>query len=216
MIRNILFLLFIGSFIGIFWTAFSGTGQRLFGRGSEPQNSTTDGAVAQTMEPVDHDVPRVLSDPSNQGSVPSELAPVKNLGEVLDFRITPPWVLGNWPIVTTGLRSGGLFGYRVPLVSGTTEQGVTGSLTYYFTPSQRLERIELLGDTGDARQLVKIVTETYGLRRAITKNNEFIYRRSAGEQVVSELQIRTSTVVRSAAPYHRFSISMILSRPDNT
>jgi hypothetical protein len=216
MIRKILFLLLIGSSIGVPWAMFSGFGEKLFGGGSAASTSSTPESMAQTMEPVDHDVPRILPDQLDHGRLPSELAPVKNLDDVLDFQITPPWVLGNWPNVTTGLRSGGLFGYRVPLVTDTTEQGITGSLTYYFTPSQQLERIELLGDTGDARQLVKIVTEKYGLRRAITKNDEFIYRLAVDKQVISELQIRTSTVVRSAAPYHRFAVKMILSRPDRS
>jgi hypothetical protein len=216
MIRTLIFLLLlVGSFAVPFF-ALSDTGKAIMGKVTGSSEETNGAALYmdQMLGPDMNDVPRLLPAQLDRSRLPSELAPIKPLAEVLDFEITPPWVLGNWPNVTTGLRDGDLFGYRVPLVTGTAEDAITGSLTYYFTPAQRLERIQLRGDTGDARALVEIVTTRFGMQRQISGEGEYLYRQVADKQTVGELRATTRRVVRSAAPYQRFEISLTLSRPD--
>ena len=159
------------------------------------------------------DMPRLLPDQLVQSKLDVELAPAKTLEQVLDFRVTPRWVMGTWPNVTTGLRQGEWFGYRVPLVTGTSENDVTGSLTYYFGSDQRLQRITLEGDTGDARRLVTLVTARHGLKQSYTDQREYLYRRTQSGRVISELRLRPDSVVRAAAPFQRYEVSMSLSRP---
>ncbi len=57
---------------------------------------------------------------------------VQDASSVFDFQITPEWVVAHWPTVSTGLAQLQLEGYRVPLVTGTAQQDLAGSLTYYF------------------------------------------------------------------------------------
>ena len=68
-----------------------------------------------------------------------------------------------WPQVATGLGQLQLQGYRVPLVSGTTEGDVAGSLTYYFNAQQQLQRIAFQGNTGDPRNLIVLLRSRYQL-----------------------------------------------------
>ena len=72
----------------------------------------------------------------------------------LDGERTSAWVLARWPRVSTRLANLDLQGYRVPLVSGTADGDLAGSLTYYFNSQQRVQRITFIGSTGDARPLV--------------------------------------------------------------
>ncbi len=216
MIRTIIFLLLLAASFAVPFFALSDTGKSIMGKmtGRSDKDSASASDMDQMLGPAMSDLPRLLPAQLDRSRLPSELAPIKPLAVVLDFEITPPWVLGNWPNVTTGLRDGDLFGYRVPLVTGTAEDAITGSLTYYFTPAQRLERIQLHGDTGDARALVEIVTTRFGMRRQISGEGEYLYRQMAGKQTVGELKVTTRRVVRSAAPYQRFEISLTVSRPD--
>ena len=49
--------------------------------------------------------------------------PLPSLAEVLRLDVTVEWVLQRWPRVTTGLPQLQLQGYRVPLVTGTKDDG---------------------------------------------------------------------------------------------
>lgn len=146
-----------------------------------------------------------------------EVAPIRRIEEAFHFHVTPPWVLGSWPHVSTGLFDEKLYGYRVPLVTGTSDNDVSGSLTYYFSPTQKLERITLEGDTGDGRKLVHWVTTQHGLVRDFeAEQGAYVYRRRENGKVVSELRIRPDHVINASLPQQRFHISMVLTRPAAT
>ena len=83
---------------------------------------------------------------------------------MLRFDIAPRWVLEHWPYVATTREEGGLDGLRVPLLTGTRPHDVAGSLTYYFDPQQRVQRIALDGVVGDERHLVSVVTRLFPLQ----------------------------------------------------
>ena len=68
-------------------------------------------------------------------------------------------------------------GYRVPLVTGTTDADVAGSLTYYFNQKQRVERITFFGTTGDTPRLVAFLESQYGFKREKTAEpNLYVYQ----------------------------------------
>ncbi len=143
-----------------------------------------------------------------------EVAPIVNLEDVLNFNVNPPWVLSRWPQVTTGLKKDSWFGYRVPLVTGTDDNDVTGSLTYYFGTSQQLEQITLEGDTGDGRRLVNLLTSQLGLQPVMTtEEGVYLYRKMENENVVSQLRLRPASSLTGNRAGQRFSISLVLNRP---
>ena len=70
-------------------------------------------------------------------NLPRPTTPVLSLEEVLRFDVTTAWVLSKWPRVSANLAELDMQGYRVPLVTGTGDADVAGSLTYYFNAKQR-------------------------------------------------------------------------------
>ena len=141
---------------------------------------------------------------------------VHPLEEVLRFDVTSGWVLASWPRVSADLAELDVQGYRVPLVSGTTDSDVAGSLTYYFNSKQRVERITLFGTTGDARNWWPSWNRGSGSSGAIVPEpNLFVYQVKAWGKVTSELRIRPAPVVRSEIPKARFEVALLLDRPSS-
>lgn len=161
-----------------------------------------------------HDAPRQV----DAGAAPA-LATVDQpldfqpLGAVLRFDITPAWVMAHWPRVTTGLGDIELHGYRVALVTGTSEADVAGALTYSFDAQQRLMKISLDGVTGDPRSLVTLVTAQFGLVRETAEPGADLYRLRTGRQVKSELKIRTAPIVRRGEARGRYEVNLVVTRP---
>jgi hypothetical protein len=154
--------------------------------------------VAESAAPIDRDV---------------EWAPTVPFDRALSFNATIPWVLGTWPQVSTGIVDKDLFGYRVPLVTGTAEDDVTGSLTYYFGGDKTLRRIVLEGDTGDARRLVALLSARYQVLRHLTdEQGVFYYRSSQDSLIQTELKVRPRGIVQAAVPHQRFVVSLQMSR----
>jgi hypothetical protein len=141
--------------------------------------------------------------------------PVGELGEVFRFDITANWIMGRWTRVSTGLAQLQLQGYRVPLVTGTAENDLAGSLTYYFNPRQRVQKITFNGTTGDATRLVRFLMGRYGFKRRIVNDaGLFTYEAPAPPgEVRSILRIRPAGVVQSDQPYRRFHVDLVLERP---
>jgi hypothetical protein len=135
--------------------------------------------------------------------------------QTFNFDVTPAWVLGSWSRVSTGLAELDLQGYRVALVTGTREGDLAGSLTYYFDTRQQLQRIVFTGNTGDARPLVAWLTGRYHLMRELTGDpSMYLYRIRDGKTVMSELRIKPADVVRQGESLTRFSVNVMLSRPE--
>jgi hypothetical protein len=142
--------------------------------------------------------------------------PVVPLEQALRWELTPAWVLSTWPRVTTHLAELDLQGYRMPLVSGTTETDIAGSLTYYFDPQQRLERITFNGTTGDARRLVTFLNQQHHFQRRLAKDDPglYLYQVEQDQRALSELKIRAAPIVKSGSPYGRFEVSIEMRRPE--
>ena len=102
---------------------------------------------------------------ANEANQPAP--PPHTLAEVLRFDITVPWIIAHWPRVSAGLSQLDLHGYRVPLITGTGESDLAGSLTYYFNKKQQLDRIIFHGTSGDPRASITLVSNQYKLERVI-------------------------------------------------
>jgi hypothetical protein len=145
--------------------------------------------------------------------VPVEGYGTVHLGEVINFNATPSWVMARWPRVTVGLAETELQGYRVALVSGTAQDDIAGSLTYYFDNEQRVSIIHFRGSTGDPRKLVALVMSQYEMLPQATGDPRLqLYQRKWNGKPVSELQIHTADVLRADEPYSRFSLEMAIKR----
>jgi hypothetical protein len=136
------------------------------------------------------------------------------LAEVLHFEGTPAWVMSRWPRVTSGLAEPDMQGYRVPLVTGTGENDIAGSLTYYFDAQQHVKLFHFRGTTANPHQLVAFVTERYGLKPQPTSDPGLqLYQVKWNGKPTSELRVRTTEIVRAAQPYSRYHVELAVRRP---
>lgn len=137
-----------------------------------------------------------------------------DLAEVLNFDGSPAWVMSRWPRVTVGLAETDLQGYRMPLVTGTGENDLAGSLTYYFDKNQRVQFIHFRGTTGNPHKLIGLVTQRYGLARQPSGDPSLLlYQVKWNGKPTSELRIRTAGVLRAAQPNTRFQVELAMKRP---
>ena len=154
-----------------------------------------------------------------QGPPPvSDHVPIFDLAEVLRFDISPNWVIARWPRVSASLAQLQLQGYRVPLVTGTAEHDLAGSLTYYFDPRQRLQRITFQGVTGDPRKLLELLTTRHGFARRLTNDpSSFVYEvPGTDKKAKSVLWIRPARVVKAEESCHRFQVALVMERAEQS
>lgn len=95
---------------------------------------------------------------------------VSHFAEIFRFDLSPQAIARRWSRVSTGLSDARLAGYRVPLVTGTSDSDLAGSVTYYFDNRPRLRRITFLGTTGNPQRLVEFLSRQYGFRRVHGEN----------------------------------------------
>ncbi|RMF87183.1 MAG: hypothetical protein D6741_20870 [Planctomycetota bacterium] len=133
------------------------------------------------------------------------------------FDVTPDWILTHWPRVSAGLAELRLQGYRVPLTTGTREDDIAGSLTYYFTPEQTVQRITFHGTTGNPNRLIAFLTRNYGfVHRKTNHAGLFLYvvpEPGNLDEVRSFLWIRPKQILHQGDRYHRFDLELVIERP---
>jgi len=140
--------------------------------------------------------------------------PVHDFSEIFRFDIDTAWVLGRWPRVTTQLADVELQGYRVPLVTGSREDDLAGSLTYFFGRQHKLQRISFFGTTGDARRLVAMLESRFEFQRELDADpGLFLYQVKWNGKPDSELRIRAADVVTSTQSHRRFEVALVIQRP---
>ena len=142
--------------------------------------------------------------------------PIRSMDEVLRFDVRPDWVISVWPRVTTGLGQIQLNGYRVPLVTGTAQDDLAGSLTYYFDPHAQLQRIVFHGTTGNPQRLIALVTNRFGFARHVLNNPGLVLYEvpaAPGEMPRSTLSVESASVIKANDPYQRYRLSMVIERP---
>jgi hypothetical protein len=169
-------------------------------------------ANGQPAQGIDSQGIAALHAPSKPQSI--EGFPATDLKEVLHFDGTPAWVMSRWPRVSSGLATLDLQGYRVPLVTGTAQDDLAGSLTYYFDKEQRVKFISFQGATGDPRKLIAMVTEKYGFKPEQTNDPGLsLFMVKWNGKPVSELRIRPARLVRADQPHSRYEIYLAMRRP---
>lgn len=151
---------------------------------------------------------------SGLGSYPGAgLQPIP-LPQVLNFNVSKAWVYQRWDRKTTALSELDLDGVRVPLVTGTSVGDVAGSLTYYFDEQGQVQRIALVGCTGNTTQLEQLVTHHFGFQRQATPiAGQRLYQLKSGDKVFGELRLRPAAVIVSNDPFDSFAIDFQLQRP---
>jgi hypothetical protein len=148
-----------------------------------------------------------------EGALPPLAGPaVDQLGEVLRFDVSPAWVSARWARVTTTLADTQFDGLRVPLVSGTSDTDLTGSLTYYFDREQQVQRLTFHGTTGNSARLVQLLTETYQFEREPSLGGE-VYTHKWNGRPTSVCRIRTAPVLRADMPNSKLEVLLEINRP---
>ncbi|MFZ5828495.1 MAG: DUF6690 family protein [Planctomycetota bacterium] len=142
--------------------------------------------------------------------------PVVALQEAFRFDISPQYVLYRWPKVSAAVPELQLQGYRVPLVTGTQPGDLAGSLTYYFNPYQQVQRIVFRGTTGDVGPLTQMLVARFRLARRLTNHPGLLQFEgmNSKNQPASLVRIRSAPVVRAEDQLHRFSVELVLERPE--
>lgn len=145
--------------------------------------------------------------------LPEDRTAQVDLAEALRFDVTPAWVMERWPWVSAGLSQLPLAGYRVPLLSGSAEDDLAGSLTYYFNARQQVARITFQGTTGDARKLIRLLISRYGFGRRMT-NDPSLFRY---EVPVTKGPAQSYLDLRLDRPkdaHRRFDVALVIERPE--
>lgn len=153
-----------------------------------------------------------------QGAVSPAQQEIKGIAvatpaEVFRFDITPDWVLQRWPRVSTRSSDQNWQGYRVPLFTGTTEQSIAGSLTYYFDAKQQLQRITFVGSTGDPRTLIDYLATQHYAREGTKEAGMVLYRFKQWDKTVGECLIHQAAIVSASAPRSKYEINLDMRRP---
>jgi hypothetical protein len=150
-------------------------------------------------------------------STPLEGIRSVSLEEVFRFDVTREWVYERWARKSTALADLGLYGIRVPLVTGTQIHDLAGSLTYFFDSNGQVQRISFKGNTGDTTRIVMLAVQRYGLQQ---QNSQFvgeqIFEVRRGDDVFSELRTRPSSVLWSSSPHESFDVELTLQGPNAT
>lgn len=140
-----------------------------------------------------------------------------SLEDVFRFDLTKEQVYQRWARKSTALAELGLFGVRVPLVTGTQLHDLAGSLTYFFDQAGKLRKISFQGNTGDTTQLVMLVVHRFGLQpQASAIAGEQLFQVKQGTEVYSQLRTRPSAVLWSSSPHESFTVDLQLQAPGTT
>lgn len=134
--------------------------------------------------------------------------------QIFRFDLPPAFVTQNWSRVSATLADLELEGLRVPLVTGTGLDDISGSLTYYFDKNHRLQRISFQGTSGDFRRLVAFVNKFHHLEPEPTLGAGLYLAKWNGTPK-SVLRIRNAPVLRADMPLSRYEIDLEINRPDD-
>lgn len=150
---------------------------------------------------------------SASGNVPLRSAPVLPIEQVLRFDLAKDWVYLQWPRKTTGPTDVGLFGVRVPLVTGTQLYDLAGSLTYFFNSAGEMEHISFRGRTGDPTRLTQFLMTTYEMEPQAAPPGEQLLQVKRSGYPQSELRTRPDAIMRASSPLSAYSVELELARP---
>jgi hypothetical protein len=173
---------------------------------SQPASSDPVAAIEQAAAAAINPTPALAAGPK---AAPATVP----LAEAIRFDATPEWVTARWPRISTVAGEPSHLGLRVAFVSGTQPSDVAGSLTYYFDQKHELQRITLLGVTGDESQLVQLAVGHFGLRPTETVDRGLYYGGDVNEPT-SSLRVANLPVITAEAPNARVQVALDLKRSD--
>ncbi len=153
----------------------------------------------------------VGSDPFNPQNRSLDQVPVMSLAEVLRFDITPDWVMGRFPRVSTLLSETQLDGMRAPLITGSTPTDMAGTVTYYFDRYKQLKRVTVHATVGDPTRFVAELQRAYQLSQEPSLGGN-LYMVKWNGMPTSLLYITPATVVYNDSPYGRFNLFLELNQ----
>lgn len=137
---------------------------------------------------------------------------IGELEQILQFNVTPAWIMQRWSRVSTIRSETGMDGLRVALVTGTELEDVAGSLTFYYDHQRQLRRITFDGLTGDDRRLVNLVCQQFNLRSEPGLGAGHYVSRWNG-QPTGVLRISHAPVVRAQRPHERLEVMLEVNQP---
>ena len=140
--------------------------------------------------------------------------PPLDFADVLRFDVTPAWIMQRWQWVAAGLSQLSLQGYRVPLVTGTAEDDLAGSLTYYFNSNQAVAQLTFQGTTGDANRLIRLLIQRYGFGRRLTNDPGLFRYEVPAVKGPAESYLDLRLVLPNDA-YRRFEVNLVIQRPQD-
>ena len=139
-------------------------GYAVYQKDQAPQDSTT--LISETQAEAAIQL-------AMQPAAPPVFQPVGDYRELLRFDVYPNWVKSRWGRVSTAPYEPGLTGMRVAVVTGVSPTDLSGSLTYYFDDTHRVQKIQFVGTTDDTSRLVSQFTHQFGFKTYKSLNAGF-------------------------------------------
>lgn len=137
---------------------------------------------------------------------------IRDLRQFARFDVTPGWVTGNFPRVSTVLSNVQMDGLRVPVVTGTGPTSFAGTADYYFDRVQQVRRIVLEGFCGDPSELASILLQSYGLQAEPTLGGH-LYVSRWNNRVTSLALFQPAPILSSNDALRKFSVYIELNQP---
>ncbi len=140
---------------------------------------------------------------------------VSDLREVLRFDITPAYLTQRFSRVTTVLSNVNLDGVRTPVVTGTRQADIAGTLTYYFDRAKSVQRIQLHGLTGDPSEIANLMVQQYGLRPEQSLGGQLFTIRW-NNRVTSVVNVSPAPIIYAGADHSKYILFIELNQPSTS
>lgn len=150
-------------------------------------------------------------DPFRPSTASVEQTPIVSLAEILRFDITPEWVMGRFPRVSTLLSEMNLDGLRVPLITGSSPSDLAGTLTYYFDRYKRLQRVSIHASVGEPTRFMTELQQAYRLSPEPALGGHLYVIRWNGIPA-SIVHVTPASVVYSGSTYARYHLFLEMNQ----
>ena len=127
--------------------------------------SSVIGEDSDENDEANSDATKPEVDSESAAAIPNSL----DLTQIFRFDLTPDQVRQGSSRVKVGPPEGKLRAYRLPLVTGTAPQDISGSLAYFFEGTQT-RRITFVGSSADPRPMIEFLRQQFGFQRVSSRN----------------------------------------------
>ena len=186
-------------------------GQPSAAAAANPASSTW----ADSATSANSDAGATQYDPRLGPNPKSDETPIVGMAEAFRLDVTPNWVMSRWPRVSSNSQAEQFHGMRVALITGTHEDDLAGSLTYYFNAAQKCAEITFTGTTGEPGRLINLMISRFGFKPYGNNDPGVLrYETRWNGTTLSELTIHSAPVIHSSAPFARYKIQLLLVNTD--